>query len=278
MQLTISNIAWRREDDAAVAELLKELGVAAIEVAPTMIWPRPLEVTEAEASAYRQWWERRGIRIVAMQALLFGQPDLQLFGSDEDRAALLQYLRGIFRLASWLGAGPLVFGSPRNRIAGKLIEQDRLQIAAAFFRRAGDAAKDAGVVLCIEPNPREYDCDFVTTVAEARTLVDAVASPGFALHLDTAAMTLAGDSPAVIHDATAPRHFHISEPYLAPVGVQSVVDHSGFARALRGQAYDGYCSIEMRAPAEAGCAPLRTALEFAASVYLDGQGPTQSKR
>lgn len=267
MQLTISNIAWRRADDAAIAELLRELGVDAIEVAPTTIWPRPLEVTEAEAAGYRSWWERRGIRIVALQALLFGRPDLQLFGTREDRAILLQYLVGIFRLAAWLGAGPLVFGSPRNRTAGDLPEDERSRIATHFFRQAGEAASHAGVVLCIEPNPREYDCDFVTSVADARTLVDDVNSAGFALHLDTGALTLAGDPPDAICRGTAPRHFHISEPYLAPVGGKSSVDHAACAAALRHAGYTGYCSIEMRAPSEDPLPLARTALEFASGIY-----------
>ena len=54
----------------------------------------------------------RGVSVVALQALLFGRPDLVLFESPERRSATLDYLEGVLRLASWLGAGPLVFGSP----------------------------------------------------------------------------------------------------------------------------------------------------------------------
>lgn len=250
-----------------MARLLQVLGIEGIEVAPTVVWPRPLEVSRAEAAAYRRAWERRSIRVVALQAILYGRPDLQLFGAAQQRAEMLEYLRGIFRLASWLGAGPLVFGSPRNRQAGELVKEERIRIATQFFRQAGDVAAEAGVLLCLEPNPREYDCDFVQTAREARALVDAVASPGFALHLDAAAMTLAGDPPASVDTGTAPRHFHISEPYLAPVGGVSTVDHAGYAAALCRAHYDGWCSIEMRAPAEAVPEAARRAVEFARVAY-----------
>jgi sugar phosphate isomerase/epimerase len=250
VRLAISNIAWPAAADATIADVLRELGVSAIEVAPTMVWPHPLEAGEADAKRYREWWERRGIRIVAMQALLFGRPDLLVFADPEQHEQTLEYLRGIFRLAAWLGAGPLVFGSPKNRRAAHVPPSARLGLAAEFFRAAGDAAAAEGVVLCIEPNPREYDCDFVNTVAEARELVTAVASPGFALNLDAAAMTLAGDAPAEVTLA-APRHFHISEPWLAPIGTGGV-DHDAFARALRVATYTGWTSIEMRATAEGG--------------------------
>jgi len=39
MKLAVSNIAWPREQDAAVADLLREHGVRGIEVAPTKVWP-----------------------------------------------------------------------------------------------------------------------------------------------------------------------------------------------------------------------------------------------
>jgi sugar phosphate isomerase/epimerase len=267
LKLAISNIAWRPAEDAAVAALLNELGVAAIEVAPTVVWPRPLEVSVTEATAYRSWWEHRGIQIVALQSLLFGRPDLTVFGAAPLRAATLDYLRGISRLANWLGAVPLVFGSPGNRKAGELPLPERERMALEFFRSAGGASLEAGTVLCLEPNPREYGCDFVNTVEEARALVDAVGSGGFQLHLDAGAMTLAGDSPATVASGRPPRHYHISEPYLRPIGSNGV-DHASFGAALRRIDYRGWCSIEMRAPAEGPTLEeLRRALRFAAESY-----------
>lgn len=270
MQIAISNIAWPPEDDAAVAGLLAELGVAGIEVAPTVIWPLPVEVTRAKADAFREAWEHRAIRIVALQSLLYGRPDLLIFGTAEKRAETLDYLRGVFRLAGWLGAPSLVFGSPRNRRVAGLSATVREKIATDFFRAAGDAAMEQGVVLCLEPNPREYDCDFVRTADEARALVDAVGSPGFGLHLDSGTMTLAGDTPDTLMDGVPPRHFHISEPHLAPVGRESVVDHAAFSAELQRAGYEGWCSIEMKAPSERDSLQiLRRALEFARIVYGD---------
>lgn len=277
MRIAVSNIAWRSADDEAVATLLTGHGVTAIEVAPTMIWPRPLEVEPAQVLAYRDWWERRGIRIVALQALLFGRPDLRLFGAAGEVAETLDYLSGIFRLAALLGAGPLVFGSPKNRVAGALPERELDGLARRFFQSAGASAEAHGVVLGLEPNPREYGCDFITNAAEARALVAAVASPGFALHLDAAAMTLAGDGPDAVGAGFLPVHFHISEPYLAPVGTGGV-DHAAFARALHASGYEGWCSIEMRAPeGESPLDAIARALELAVAVYGDPDAATSRR-
>jgi D-psicose/D-tagatose/L-ribulose 3-epimerase len=267
VRLAISNIAWRPADEPAVIQLLQDLGIRGLEVAPTAVWPRLDAVTEAQATAFRSAWETRGIAIVARQAILYGRPDLQLFGTAAGRADLLAYLMAVFRLASWLGAGPLVFGSPRNRVAGDLPEKERTRIATDFFRRAGDAAAAADVVLCMEPNPVEYGCDFVQSLHEAHSLVDRVASPGFAVQADSAAMTLAHDAPGVLEAGALPRHFHISEPFLAPVGSGSAVDHPGYAAVLRRLEYNGWCSIEMRAPAADILPTARRALEFARDIY-----------
>lgn len=248
MKLAVSNIAWPREQDAAVADLLREHGVRGIEVAPTKVWPKPLEASGIEVGTYRQWWEDRGFEIVAAQALLFGRPDLILFDSPEIRARTLDYLAGIVRVCSQLGAGSLVFGSPRNRRIGLLQREETWIIAVEFFRELGAEAEEAGTTLVMEANPPEYGADFVTRAAEAVELVNAVNHPGFRLHLDTGCMTLAHDPIAETFGAAFPllRHFHVSEPNLDPPGTSGKVDHPAFAAELKRRGYGHWVSLEMR--------------------------------
>jgi D-psicose/D-tagatose/L-ribulose 3-epimerase len=297
MKLAISNIAWNPPDDEWVAAAMREHRFAGVEIAPTKIWSKPAEVSESEARRYRDLWEARGLPIVAMQSLLFGQPDLCVFGSELERRALLDFLSRVMRLASWLGVRVLVFGSPKNRRRGSLAPADAFAAAVPLFREAGDVAASLGVVLCIEPNPPVYDCDFVTTADEGRAFVDTVASPGFGLHLDAAGMHLAGeDGPAALaRHAPILRHFHISEPELGPVGaathssaadpsdsgapppfatdprpalLSGPVPHSPLASTLHAARYPNFCSIEMRAtPAPDTASAILRALAFAAATY-----------
>lgn len=243
----ISNIAWDSAEEPAIARLLADLGVQHVEVAPTKTWPQPLSASDAELDAYRRFWSDHGIQISAMQALLYGREDLVLFQGPAQRRALLQYLRGIFHVGARLGAGPLVFGSPKNRRRGGLPTLDADAIAVEFFAAAGRAAYEAGTVLCIESNPPDYGCDWITTTEEAERLVRAVATPGFALHLDAGGMLLAQEDGAAAIRRYGPsaRHFHISEPFLGAVG-EGGVDHVALAGELRGIEYDHLVSIEMR--------------------------------
>jgi D-psicose/D-tagatose/L-ribulose 3-epimerase len=246
MKLAISNIAWPNEDDAMVASVMSTYDITGIEIAPTKVWPDPTEVHELVIDEYRQRWEDRGITVVAMQALLYGQPELTIFGDEATRQRTLDYLIKIMRVGRHLGARALVFGSPKNRKVGALEKIKAHDIAVDLFRRAGSAAQDHGVVLCIEANPVEYQCDFVNTTPEAVALVKAVDNPGFGLHLDTAGITMSEETADSLGEAIQlAHHFHASEPYLAPVG-ESGVDHDAMAGALRKEGYANWVSGEMR--------------------------------
>jgi sugar phosphate isomerase/epimerase len=273
MQLAISNLAWDVRDDAAVAALLQSLDVRGVELAPTKVWPKPLDATPAEVRACRRFWEDGGLRIVALQALLFGRPDLTLFDDARGRAATAEYLTGMIRLAEQLGATRLVFGSPKNRARGALALAEATEIATEFFGQIGRQARRRGVVFCVEPNPGDYQCDFITNAAEGLALVRKVNDAGFGLHLDAGGMALGGDPPAfcTAHAAEV-RHFHISEPHLAPVGT-GTTGHAGFGAALRAGGYAGWVSIEMKPPAVDGLTVIRQSLASALTCYRPSLPP-----
>lgn len=267
MKLALSNIAWRREDDAAIAALMREHGVGGVEIAPTALWEDPLGVAAAQVQAVRDWWEDHGAQVVALQALLFGRPELTIFQAQTARRATLEYLTGMMDLAAHLGARAMVFGSPKNRLVGELDAREARRIALEFFGEVGKRAAARDVVLCIEPNPRDYGCDFVNTTAEGLALVQEVGSPGFGLHLDAGALTLNRENiaEAIAEAAGVLQHFHASDPGLVPLGTGGA-DHAACAGALREAGYESWVSVEMR-PLPDGLAGLRRAVERLRAWY-----------
>ena len=245
MRLAISSIAWPTEKEAEVASLLQRLGVDAVEIAPTKIWPQPLQASPDDILTYRRFWEDRGIQVVAMQALLFGRLDLVLFGTAELRAQALAYLKGIVELGAQLGAGALVFGSPKNRARGTLSMEQATNIAIPFFRELGDYAAERNTCVVLEANAPQYGCDFIVNSDEAADLVHAVGSEGFGLHLDVACMEMAGEDlvEQVLKYRERIRHFHVSAPFLAPVNYRE--EFRDLRQVLQG--YDRCVSIEMKA-------------------------------
>ena len=246
MKLSISNLAWSPAEDADIAAVLQSFDVRGVELAPTKIWPDFTQVPEADLVAYRAFWQRQGIRIVALQSLLFGQPELVIFRDQETRFKLLAYLRRVMHIAAQLGAQILVFGSPRNRLRNDLGAQESQAIAVEFFHQVGKLAAQHDVYFCIEPNPVAYGCDFICTATEGVALVRAVNHPHFRLHLDAGGMTLSEESylASICASRELLAHFHISEPQLAIIG-DGHTDHATIVSALRQIAYDHWVSIEM---------------------------------
>jgi D-psicose/D-tagatose/L-ribulose 3-epimerase len=269
-RLAVSNIAWEIDEESRIAAVLAELGVEFVEVAPSKVFANPMDAPASEVSGYRDFWQRRGIEIVAFQSLLFGHPELTLFDSPAARSDTLDYLSRMIELAARLGAGVLVFGSPRSRFV-----PDGMNAAAAhefavdFFRTLGERAERNGVTFCIEPNPTEYGCNFVTDSIEGRQLVEAVDRPGFGLHLDAAGMTMAGEdvASAIVASASVLKHFHASAPQLAPLNEESV-QHRSAGEALAEIEYRGFVSIEMRAIPDAAVENrVRAAVTLARDAY-----------
>lgn len=276
MKLAVSSIAWPLAREEEAAALLRARGVAGVELAPTQRWPSPPEAPAAELDACRAAWEARGLPIVAAQAVLFGRPDLLVFGDDEARTRLVEYLGGVARACARLGARALVFGAPKNRRRGDLPAAEALDVAVDVFGRLARAAHAAGTAFVLEANPTEYGADFATRFDEALEVVARVDHPGLGLHLDSACMHLAGDDlvacARVALERGVLRHVHLSAPYLAPLTdpAAATVPLSAFVEALRRGGYTGWVSLEMRAPDPFDPAPLAASIDAAVAALSLG--------
>ena len=191
MKLAISNIAWQQHDDAEILSGLRDRGVRGIEIAPTKIWPEWQGANSEQAALYRRQLLDEGFEVPAMQAILFGRPELQVFDSSS-HAAFVDHIKLVADLAAALGVKVLVFGAPKNRVRGQLSTHDAMTRAADFFRDVAEVCHSRECCIGLEHNPVEYGCDFVTNVADAKELVSRVDHPGFQLHLDSAGIHMCG--------------------------------------------------------------------------------------
>lgn len=267
MSLSFSHIAWPPDHETAALDLLTELEISNIEVAPLRAFGDPLSATEKSVRQKADWYRERGFKIGSFQALLFGTNGLELFGSEDSVDRLKSTLIAIGKVAGWAGAGPLVFGSPKNRLRGSLSHDEATRKAAAFFREVGNACAEAGSCLVIEANPEAYGADFCTTLEQAAELVQATGSPGFGLHLDAGGLALSGEYfEAVLRQSIGMlRHVHASQPDLASFAQPHPV-HSRIAAVLAEAQYAGSIAIEMRAQPD-GMESIRHAADVIRSIY-----------
>ncbi len=246
--LSVSHIAWPPDqEEAALADLMDD-GLSEIEVAPLRAFGNPLLATEDHVRAKVDWYRERGFSIGSFQALLFGTDGLELFGTQESVSRLKQTLVAVGCIASWAGAGPLVFGSPKNRLRGSMGHDEARRRAATFFREVGDACAAVGSCLVIEANPEAYGADFCTTLEQAAELVVAANSPGFGLHLDAGGLAISGENfePILRQSIGLLRHVHASQPDLTSFAQPHLV-HARIAAVLRETGYNRSITIEMRA-------------------------------
>jgi len=244
MQLSISNIAWERDEEPQIAELLGRLGVTAVDVAPGKYFPDVAAASDADIRKVRSWWNERGISIYGMQSLLFGTKGLNVFGEVDSQERLLQHLDHVCRIAEGLGAKRLVFGSPKNRDRSGLSDREAEDVALQFFSRLGDIAQSHGIVITLEPNPVCYGTNWVTTTKEAYAFVKELGNPGIAMQLDTGTVITNSEDTAEFSEVKdTVGHVHLSEPGLLPLSL-APAEHNMVFRAAAAIA-PGTVTIEM---------------------------------
>ncbi len=270
MKCAISHIAWNQTEDKVIFALLQKSNIAYIELAPTRVFSDLTMASAAAARTYKQNLQNFGLTPVAMQSLLYGQPELQIFTELSGQKKTLKYLHKIILLAAELGTMRLVFGSPQNRHIPPHFDQAVNAIAKDFFWQVGELCRPHNILFCLEPNAPQYGCNFLTNTQETVDFIQSLAHPNVQLHLDAAVMTLNQEDIPQSFLIAKPylQHFHISEPYLGLIGSNPQTQHTLIAQELQKNHYQHTVSIEMKAgilPANNDA--IKQALAFVAHHY-----------
>jgi D-psicose/D-tagatose/L-ribulose 3-epimerase len=246
VRLAVSNIGWTEQHDASVLPKLRDVGVEAIEIALGRVFADPLSASVDDAHIVSERFQAAGLPIVSMQSLLYGRPELVLFGTQAEAEGMLSHLRQIMTLAQALGCGSLVFGSPKNRLRGDRSFDQACADAIPILRQIGDIAAKTNTTFCLEANASGYGCDFMTVLAEANQVAMKAAHPAIGQVLDTGNMMMEGEAPeAILPSLPMVRHVHISAPQLGPVAPHE--DYVGHVISLlREHGYEGVVTLEMR--------------------------------
>jgi D-psicose/D-tagatose/L-ribulose 3-epimerase len=231
LRLAVSNLAWPPGEDAEALGILAGLDVQGVEVAPARMRCPPAEYRNRVADA--------GLDVCALQGIMFGRPELQLFG---EMWPLKDHFERMGDIAREIGAGVMVFGAPSNRRRRDISLDDAWIRAAGVFGILADATQ--GVIIGLEPIPRSYGCDFLTDWFSVWAMVRAVNHPNLRVHLDTACVTLAGGSVGEAVRDSKPVHFHASQPAMEAFGTP-LPEHQEAATALHAINYQGWVTIEM---------------------------------
>jgi len=220
MRIAISNIAWDTIEDEAVAKLLSKYKIDAIDIAPGKYFQNFSSINKNEILKVKDWWNNRGIEIYGMQSILFGKPNLNLFGDSIIQKELIEHLSSVFFIASELSIKYLVFGSPKNRDRTGITDDQVIKTAISFFRQLGNMAQKNNLIICLEPNPTCYGSNFMTNCKDTSFIVEQIDHPAIKMQLDTGAININNENIELILENSSHLigHIHASEPNLAPLG------------------------------------------------------------
>lgn len=240
MKISISNIAWFEDNDQEMYQMLAKLGISAVEIAPTRIFPEhPYDSLERAREWSRMLLDSYGLRVSSIQSIWHGRTE-RVFLNEMDRNVMIDYTKKIIDFAEATGCSNIVFGCPKNRIVS---ENFNRKTAIEFFRELGEYALAHDCVLALEANPPIYNTNFINTTEEGLKLIGDAASKGFLLNVDAGAMVENGEKVSLLYGhGNLIHHVHISEPMLAAIKPRSI--HSDLAGFLRSIDYQGYVSIE----------------------------------
>jgi D-psicose/D-tagatose/L-ribulose 3-epimerase len=145
-------------------------------------------------------------------------------------------------LGSEILSGP--YHSPLAVFSGQGPTEDEKKWGADVLRQAAEAAQKTGIMMAIEYLNR-FECYFLTTAAEARSLVKRVNHPHFRTMYDTfhANIEEKNVTQTIADFADSFIHVHISESDRGTPGTGQVHWDETF-RALRRVKYDGWLVIE----------------------------------
>ncbi len=268
MKLAASNLNFPAFRHLDLLPVLPALGIEGLEVAPAHTWLDPWDgVPSAEVKAYRKAATSAGLKIVGLQCLLSGRPDLGLFDMPGMGGRTISYLTQLSAICRDLGGKTLILG-PRWR--RRLTDRTAWLQGRAFLELLLERIETHGTVLCFDQlAPGEGD--FCTTARECYMLVNAVDHPAFGLHLSAAGLAANGETGHAPFASVRGRleHFHAGEPAYAPLGSSGQIDHTDLRRHLAAISYTGWVSLVQRARAGLNLfAALAQGASFAANRYL----------
>jgi len=242
MKLAISNIAWDKENNEQVYQLMQKYWFTWLEIAPTKVFDNFLNANQQEKKDFLDNLSTYNINPIAMQSLLFWKPELKLF-DEKSNEQLFEYMVKLIDLWSDLWIKSLIFWSPKNRIYEGITKEEAIDIATDFFRKIWDYATKKWVNICIEPNPEIYWWNFMCNTRETLNFVKGINNPWIKLHLDLWTIIANNEDLNIINEVkNYITHFHISEPYLEVITDRK--EHTKIVKLLRW--YDWYYSIEMK--------------------------------
>ena len=249
MRLAASTLALPPLTHQPLLRYLRPMGLSGVEVVPARAWEAPCEgVSSTEVATYRRAVHAAGLRIVGMDGLFAGRPDLGVLGDANTVRRSVEVTAHLSAVCRDLGGHSLILSEPRRRDGRSA--KAAWAACKAFLDAVLPRIEGHGTVLCLAPL-EPADGDVCTTVHDCRGLVDYVGHGAFGLSLSARALAAHGETGQAAFCLLYRRveHVHADEPDLVELGRSGRVDHAGLYRQLSAQGYCDWITLKQRTTA-----------------------------
>ncbi|MFH1737419.1 MAG: sugar phosphate isomerase/epimerase family protein [bacterium] len=248
MKFAICNETFQDWKWELICPCAAKIGYDGIEVAPFTLAESVTDLSTEKRREIAKIAGDEGLEIVGLHWLLLSPKGLYLNHPDDAiRQRTTDYALSLIDFCADIGGSLMVWGSPqqRNMIEGQTCRDTWLR-TVDFFKKIMPHAQERDIRICFEPLT-PFETNMITCAADARALIEAVASSHLRLHLDVKAMCGGERDPipeVIEKNADLLCHVHGNDKNKRGPGFGEV-DFKPIAEALRRIAYKGYVSVEV---------------------------------
>ena len=176
-------------------------------------------------------FKKYNVKISSVQAVFFKRDNLNIFNVDKHEE-ILKHLEKVFRISKFFGAKNVIFGSPKNRVMNNKISKEKNEkIAIKIFSQISNLAKKYNLTICLEPNSKIYQCNFVNNLKEAVNITKKVMKKNFLINADTGNIFLEKDNCNIGINKKLIANIQISEKNLISIS-KGHINHNKILRKL----------------------------------------------
>ena len=241
------NEAFKDWDFQKACQTIRSIGYTGIEIAPFTLADDPLDISPAQRAEYRRVMSGEGLTFVGLHWLMVSPKTLHVTTPDAAlRESSWMYVSNLVDLCADLGpGGVMVFGSPKQRgTTGGSSREEATKRWKDGLAGVAQHAEERGVTILPEALPSSQ-CDVVTTLAEAVSLVREIGSPAIQTMFDSHNAEDETENHASLVDRYFDyiRHVHVNEmdgrhPGTGDYNFAPIFD------VLRKRRYSGWISLE----------------------------------
>jgi sugar phosphate isomerase/epimerase len=175
MKFGVSNIGWDFEKNDEIFEVLQKNKISYVEIAPTKICDWDDKDLLKKIKSYKKKLKKYNLKACGLQSIFFNK-NINIF---KEPNKFIQHFKHVIEIGKLLDVKYIVYGSPKTRV---ISEGDNLDVFINSFIEISKI--DKNINICIEPNPEEYGCNFITNMIECENIVKKINKTNIKTHID----------------------------------------------------------------------------------------------